>query len=186
MPQNPPLRAPHTCPELTRTPTPRTSCESALSPLRRRRMKRSPSPKPPRWRARWRAWTPTPDERTVKFYGRGRLRGNRRSPLSTVGFGNFSRCFNKVTPGRALAPFAVLAGSQKQSVGPTLAATPLVAQPHWKVQRAALVDESGAVKARRPEGGGGIVREAVALLGLAEEACLHLRLVVLAWKTATA
>src|SRR5215831_7228553 len=55
----------------------------------------------------------------------------------------------------------------------------LVAQLHWKMEGAAVIGKGGAGEARRPEGRGWIVREAVALLGLAEHAGLHLRLVVL-------
>jgi hypothetical protein len=47
------------------------------------------------------------------------------------------------------------------------------------VESPAAVCECRAVEARRPEHRRGIVREAVALLGLAEQAGLHLRLVVL-------
>src|SRR5262249_7403114 len=45
--------------------------------------------------------------------------------------------------------------------------------------RPAIIAKGCAGKARRPEGRGWIVREAVALLGLAEQAGLHLRLVLL-------
>src|SRR5262249_2459571 len=55
----------------------------------------------------------------------------------------------------------------------------LVAQLHWKMEGAAVVGKGGAGEARRPEGRGWIVREAVALLGLAEQAGLHLGLIAL-------
>src|SRR5262245_54104013 len=55
----------------------------------------------------------------------------------------------------------------------------LIAQLHRQLVGSALIGKGGAGEARRPEGRGGIVREAVALLGLAEQASLHLRLVVL-------
>jgi hypothetical protein len=51
----------------------------------------------------------------------------------------------------------------------------LVAQPNRNVESPAGVRECRAVEARRPEHRGGIVREAVALLGFAEQAGLHLR-----------
>src|SRR6266700_3546473 len=55
----------------------------------------------------------------------------------------------------------------------------LIAQLHRQVERSALVGKGRAGEARRPEGRGWIVREAVALLGLTEQAGLHLRLIVL-------
>src|SRR5262249_12775487 len=58
-------------------------------------------------------------------------------------------------------------------------APPLVAQLHRKVESPALIGKGGAGEARRPEGRGGIIREAVALLGLTEQAGLHLRLIAL-------
>jgi hypothetical protein len=69
--------------------------------------------------------------------------------------------------------------SCRQSSRGTRAATPaLVAQPNRNVESPAAVRECRAVEARRPEHRGGIVREAVALLGLAEQAGLHLRLIL--------
>src|SRR5262245_25901105 len=53
----------------------------------------------------------------------------------------------------------------------------LVAQLHWKMEGAAVVGKGGAGEARRPEGRGWIVREAVALLGLGEQGGLHLGLI---------
>src|SRR5215467_8593204 len=55
----------------------------------------------------------------------------------------------------------------------------LIAQLRRQLEGSALVGKGGAGEARRPEGRGGIVREAVALLGLAEQAGLHLRLIAL-------
>ena len=55
----------------------------------------------------------------------------------------------------------------------------LIAQLHREIQASTPVLERRAVEARRPEGRGGIVGEAVALLRLAEQAGFHLRLVVL-------
>src|SRR5262245_4228258 len=55
----------------------------------------------------------------------------------------------------------------------------LVAQLPWTRDGAAVVGKGGAGEARRPEGRGWIVREAVALLGLAEQAGLHLGLIAL-------
>jgi hypothetical protein len=57
----------------------------------------------------------------------------------------------------------------RQSFVRTRAARPaLIAQPHRNVERAAAIRECRAVEARRPEHRGGIVGEAVPLLGLAE------------------
>src|SRR5262245_17981030 len=55
----------------------------------------------------------------------------------------------------------------------------LIAQLYRQLEGSALIGKGGTGEARRPEGLGGIIREAVALLGLAEQSGFHLRLVVL-------
>ena len=105
----------------------------------------------------------------------GESRSNRRRSPSTVPFCNFCRCFNKVIPGSARSCAApALAGASKVRAGRSR----LVAQLHREVESTTLIGKGGAGEARRPEGRGGIVREAVALLGLAEQASLHLRLIL--------
>jgi hypothetical protein len=60
--------------------------------------------------------------------------------------GNFSGCFNKVTPREGSRVFR----PRKPTVRP-LPKRLLVTQLHRKVERAAIVGESGTVEARRPE-----------------------------------
>src|SRR5262249_14143306 len=65
---------------------------------------------------------------------------------------------------------------------PSVAPCALVAQPNRDVDTAAAVGERRAFETRRTEGRGGVVREALALLGLAEQTRPQLRLVVLGVK----
>jgi len=54
----------------------------------------------------------------------------------------------------------------------------LIAQPNWDMVIPAVVRERGAVETWRAEGRGGVVRETISLLGLAEQTRLHLRLIL--------
>src|SRR5262245_18073871 len=139
---------------------------------------------------------PDPSKNRPEFYVWGRVGAIVGRRCQRPRFGNFSRCFNKVTPAARLRrpqrgparkrrgvyrPHAEgAAKGAYRSMNGRAASTRRDAAWHpLLADQAPVVGKGGAGEARRPEGRGWIVREAVALLGLAEQARLHLRLVAL-------